>query len=357
MRVAILPRNIGSDMNYRVEALNKIGVEAVGYNFQASNIISSENLKPLTPVANIYNPCRRLVNTLSYLSQIEEIVKWADIIHWVYDLSYFPWTNIPLEFHIIKKYNKPGVVQWCGSDIRNYKIDFEVNPFFKEAYIKGEWGYIESENQSKRCQLNFFKLGFIPLEFIGMGHYIDKNLFKKTFRIFQLLGTDNIKPNYPRISNSTIYLLHAPSNKGAKGSKYVFEAINALKLKYDLIFEIIENLPRELALDKISKCDIFIDQLIAGSHGSAAVEAMSFGKPVVCYINEVIGKDYPIELPIVNANPGNIYDILEQLILNRENLNIIGKKSRYYVEKYHSAQKNAKDLLGYYDEIIKLHKV
>lgn len=357
MKVAILPRNIGSDMNYRVEALNKIGVDARGFNFQSSNIISSENLRPLPIVANVYNPFSRLISTLSYLSQVEDIIKWADIIHWVYDLSYYPMIKIPLEFKIINKYNKPGVVQWCGSDIRNYKIDFEVNPFFKEAYLSGEWGYKESDTQSNRCQLNFYKLGFFPLEFIGMGHYIDRNLFKKTYRIFQLLGTEKIIPNYPENTIKPVYILHAPSNKGTKGSKYIIEAINALKLKYELNFELIENIPRELALRKISKCDIFIDQLIAGSHGSAAVEAMSFGKPVVCYINDVIGKDYPKELPIVNANPRNIFNILEQLILRRDTLNDIGKKSRNYVEKYHSEKGNALDLLGYYTEILESHKV
>lgn len=356
MNIALLPRNIGSDINYRVKALNEIGLNAKGFNFQTSNIISSENLNILPQVVNVFNPLDRVRNTIEYIKILTRIVNWADIVHWVYDLTYIPFTDISLEFRILRNANKPGVIQWCGSDIRNYKIDREINPYFKKAYDSGEWVYNESDIQSNRCQFNFSKLSYMPLEFIGMGHYIKPDLFPKRYRIFQLLGSEDIIPNIPKLSNKPFKIVHSPSSRGVKGTKYIIEAINALKLKYEIDFVLLENLPRFEALRIVAECDIFIDQLIAGSHGSAAVEAMSFGKPVICYINEVIGKDYPSDLPIINANPDTIYSVLFTLLENRYTLNKIGENSRKYVEKYHFSKVNAFMQKRYYEETIDFHK-
>lgn len=356
MKVALLPRNIGSDLNYRTEALSSIGIDAKGYNFQESKIITNDAIYKLPKITNIYNPISRIINTLNYIKELEKIIIWADIVHWVYDLTYIPFTNYPIEFSVLSKYKKPGVIQWCGSDIRNYKIDIEINPYFKKAYFNGEWGYKESDRDSFRCQWNFYKLGFIPLEFIGMGHYIDSMMFPKTYRIFQLLGIERITPSFPKKTNKPLQIVHAPSNKGTKGSKYIIEAVNRLKFRHNIEFVLIENIPREKALHLISNCDIFIDQLIAGSHGSAAVEAMSMGKPVICYINEFIGKDYPKDLPIINANPDNIFDVLDTMIVNNVSLFEIGIRSRLYVEKYHAPLPNAENLKLCYEEILSKKK-
>jgi glycosyltransferase involved in cell wall biosynthesis len=105
----------------------------------------------------------------------------------------------------------------------------------------------------------------------------------------------------------------------------------------------------------MSECDVYVDQLVLGAHGFAAVEAMAFGKPVICYVNPEIGKDYPADLPIVNANPDNIAEQLEALIRNASLRREIGEKSRAYVEKYHDERKVAAELVQIYDEVIERH--
>ncbi|MDQ3323417.1 MAG: hypothetical protein M3525_13450, partial [Acidobacteriota bacterium] len=88
----------------------------------------------------------------------------------------------------------------------------------------------------------------------------------------------------------------------------------------------------------------------------AAVEAMAFGKPVVCYINPVTGKDYPNDLPIFNANPDNITERLEVFVKDATLRHELGKKGRVYVEKYHDDKKIARELVETYREVIRLHK-
>ena len=83
---------------------------------------------------------------------------------------------------------------------------------------------------------------------------------------------------------------------------------------------------------------------------------MAFGKPVVCYINPSIGKDYPPDLPVINANPDNIEDVLEALIASGAERCEHGRRSRAYVEKYHDDEINARRLVEIYSEVIELHR-
>ncbi|HSK72878.1 MAG TPA: glycosyltransferase, partial [Pyrinomonadaceae bacterium] len=161
---------------------------------------------------------------------------------------------------------------------------------------------------------------------------------------------------FPDPLNKKPVVVHSPSAPVAKGTKFILQAIESLKAKYDFEFVLVENMAREKALETMRGCDIFVDQLIIGSHGYAAVEAMAFGKPVVCYINPVTGKNYLPELPIFNANPENITEKLEILLKDGALRNELGKKGRNYVEKYHDDKKLAENLAKTYREVIRLHR-
>jgi glycosyltransferase involved in cell wall biosynthesis len=71
----------------------------------------------------------------------------------------------------------------------------------------------------------------------------------------------------------------------------------------------------------------------------AAMEAMSFGKPVMCYLlPQVFEAGLPQECPIVNTNPVNLKEQLIKLINNPKLRESIGMAGRAYVEKYHDAE-------------------
>ena len=83
---------------------------------------------------------------------------------------------------------------------------------------------------------------------------------------------------------------------------------------------------------------------------------MGFGKPVLCYIHPEIGKDYPTDLPIVNANPDTIKGVLRSLLAEPNLRNEKGKAGRAYVEKYHHDLKNAELMKEIYAEVIARHR-
>lgn len=351
MNVLLLPYNIASDISHKVRALKSIGINARGLTFGSHTIQTHTDVKVLPGYSS--NPVINRFNQVRAFAELYRAIKWSDVIHWLWDFGTLP---LDLDKKVLKFFDKPGVIQWCGSDIRIPEVDFEVNPFYESAFNDGYEYTFESRENSLRNQRNFAEVGFYPLEFIGTAQYIDRNLFPNRFQTWQPLVLSEHSTNYPNPNKEKPLIIHSPSAPFAKGTKHVTRAIENLKLKYEFEFVLVQGMEREKALQIMSQCDIFIDQLILGIHGYAAVEAMAFGKPVIGYINSVIGKEYPSELPIVSASPETITEKLEVLVKDASLRHELGKKGRAYVEKYHDEKKVAKQLVEIYREVIHLHQ-
>lgn len=360
MKVLLLPTNTASDLSHKVKALRRIGIDARGLAFGGSLVQSSENIKLIEPLRG-KSEYIRILTSIKYLYSA---INRADILHWFTSFDSINLSSKKLHLDIrkidkkiVRKLNKPGVIQWSGSDIRNPEIDCRVNRFYKNAYRNGyEYADYENAENSLSNQKDFAEVGFYPLEFIGMEHSIDRELFPKSFPVWQSVDLSDHAPNFPSPENKKPLIVHSPTAPVAKGTHFILEAVEKLKSKYDFNFKLVQNIERKKALEIMRDCDIFVDQLILGAHGAAAVEAMAFGKPVICNINEEIGKNYPDDLPLINANPETIAEKLEMLLKNPQMRNEIGKKSRNYVEKYHDERKIAESLVETYQTVIELHK-
>lgn len=360
MKVLLLPANIASEISNKVKALRDLGIDARGLAFGGSPLQSAENIN-LIMREHGKNEYLRVFRAAKCLY---DWIKWADVLHWVgaFDSLTFSVERLgvnikKLDKKILQRFDKPGVVEWLGSDIRNPEIDCKINRFYKYAFANGyEYAAYESRKTSLTNQKDFAEMNFYPLEFIGMEHYIDRELFPKRFRVRQTVVLAEHEPKFPDTENKKPLIVHSPSAPIAKGTKYILEAVEKLKNSYDFEFKLVENMERREALKIMRDSDIFVDQLILGAHGVAAVEAMAFGKPVICYINSEIGKNYPPDLPIINADPENIFEKLEMLLKNPTLRNETGKQSRKYVEKYHDDEKMARQLVEIYAQVIELHR-
>ena len=138
-----------------------------------------------------------------------------------------------------------------------------------------------------------------------------------------------------------IKILHAPSNRSAKGSSYILQALEKLQTRYDFEIILVENLPHTQALELYKQADLVLDQILIGWYGAFAVEAMKMGKPVAVFIREEDLQFIPKEMArdlkdaVIYITHLNIEEILEHYLQNPSLLIQKSQAALEYVHKWH----------------------
>ena len=178
------------------------------------------------------------------------------------------------------------------------------------------------------------------------------------------MPTASVDPRHWQPTSSTsrddepFTIVHAPSDRVVKGTKYVLKAVQQLQAEgMPLELILIENMAHSEARRAYERADLLIDQLLAGWYGVLAVELMALGKPVICYIREAdlsfIPDQMRADLPIINATPTSLYDVLKEwLTVRRHELPERGRRGREYVERWHDPLKIAAELKSVYETIL-----
>ncbi len=266
-----------------------------------------------------------------------------DVFHFHFGGSLLP-ENIDLP--ILRLSGKKVVMHYWGSEIR--QSDIAINYVYFKTLDELQKIYPEKENKYKLRKIkriekyaNVTIVGDYPLLPYSPGSTVIKQAIDLSR--FDFVGCEN--------KNGKIKIVHAPTNREKKGTKYVLAAIDRLiKEKYNIDFHLIENKTNEYVMETCKDADIIIDQLVLESHGIFPLENMAFGKPVLCRIDEKFLKYYP-GLPILRTDPDNIYENLKMLIENPDLRKELGEKGRKYVEQVHDSKKIAKQLLDLYEKI------
>lgn len=94
--------------------------------------------------------------------------------------------------------------------------------------------------------------------------------------------------------------------------------------------------------------------------GGLAVELMALGKPVLVYIRDedlgFIPPEMKADLPFLQITPVTVEDALcDLLLMPRESLVALGKKSRAFVERWHDPLNIARDIKEDYENTQDLH--
>lgn len=360
MRILYLPYNVASMPAMTVNAMNKIeGVEAKYLVFQTHKYLLSYpeyeiRLSILFEEKKNYNYLFYSINILYkffifpfvYLFQLFKWVKWADIVHW----TYTPVLPFGIDLLIPKLLNKKRFVEWVGSDIRNPEKLAKINKWYKIAR-ESNYEYRYTTRDSTKNQHLFAKYGYVPILIPEMQYYLEYGLFQKIHPIqYRCFEVDKYKEVFlPKIQNDKIKILHTPSQLIAKGSNYIIPILNELKYNYPIDIIMLNNVSREIVIEEMKTCDIFIDQIVIGAYGGAAIEAMSFGKPCLAYIlEEFFELGIPRECPIINANPDTLKERLIELIENPNLRKEKGIQSRQFVETYHDVNNLSHQLLEIY---------
>jgi glycosyltransferase involved in cell wall biosynthesis len=166
-----------------------------------------------------------------------------------------------------------------------------------------------------------------------------------------MLGHFSIEPRpssefAPFATSGPLRILHAPNHRAIKGSDHFQRAVDELRAEgVDVEMVTLEQVPNETILQAMADCDVVADQLIVGWYAMFALEAMSMGKPVLCYLRQDLidlytseGLVRPGEIPIVNCSPLTVKEAIRRLANNRAELPEIGRLGQAYVQEHHSLE-------------------
>lgn len=327
---------IANTMNIYSNALRKLEYQSFCINFYPSYLNYkadySFNIK-----GNDWESIKdQIIDLVAYL------ISEFNIFHFIFNTTLMPDHS---DLFILKKLNKKMIMNNVGSDIRQYSKAIQMNKYWD--LVKNT--YFRRCSEDRNIKKIKFLSNFIDFCITIEGELMEyvKSYYKKclTYRIPIDLG---LYPVTEVKKKEKLLVVHAPTNPEVKGSKYIVETIEELKKKYNFDFVLLKYMPHIKAKELYKQADIIVDQIIIGEYGSLAIECMAMGKPVVCWICDFSKKKYPRDLPIVSANKDNLYEKMEELILNSDLRNELGIKGRRYVEKYHDVNILITELLGIY---------
>lgn len=263
----------------------------------------------------------------------------------------YAYANRTIELPLIRQMGRVVAVTYQGDDARQglySRENFEIS-------IADEVGanyYSDISDKSKKDRINRFG------KYADLIYALNPDLLHVLPARAKFLPYAHIDLDlWSLVKSSSIscpLVIHAPSNRDAKGTRFLIDAISKLKqegLKFD--FQLVEGLTQVEAKCLYQRADLVVDQLLAGWYGGFAVEVMALGKPVISYIRHDDLKYIPCEmrkdLPIIEASPHSIEGVLRDWLSHPAGKRIHqGLISRRYVEKWHNPLVVAKGLLNDY---------
>jgi glycosyltransferase involved in cell wall biosynthesis len=277
------------------------------------------------------------------LGKFARLAPRYDVFHFHFALSFLPEAFGNVDARLLRRLGKCVVVEFWGNDVHLASVDAQRNPYFRNACD------VDEELSRKRLER---WAEITDGHVIVSDNYFDPFLqpyFSHIHVVRQRVDTRQLAPSYPRADVAEPHLVHAPTDTSVKGTRYIRDAVQSLRAR-GFRFEYTEviGMPQSQALSIYRQADLIIDQLRIGTPGVLAAEAMSLGKPVVCYTLPELVPTFPEGFPIINANPDTIETVLEEWLQRPEDRHRLGLQSREYAERVHDCRIVASRLVQAY---------
>ena len=142
--------------------------------------------------------------------------------------------------------------------------------------------------------------------------------------------------------------VHAPSNERIKGSDLIDPVLQELADRGLIEYRRIRSIDPQQMPDVYRRADIVLDQFRIGGYGVAACEAMAAGRIVLGHITpevrQTIVEHTGMQLPIIEATPATVQDVLLRLIDDRSAAITSAAAGPAFVDAVHDGRRSAKAL-------------
>jgi len=330
LRVLHAPAEIAGQASVLARALRGLGVEAhsLAYN-PGFPQYQPDEMRP-------YDADPPLPRYLGYLASLARHLGRWDVYHFHFGRTLIPPHNLDLPLY--RALGRQVVFHYHGCDVRDRSLMLatqaratcsECDPFCNPARQKRVLASAE--------------------------RYADR----------ELVSTPDLLASVPRASHLPVALdlgdyrftpgkgpvkrvVHAPTNRLIKGTRYVEAAFETLRPRFPGVrFEVVEGRPWRELIAILSEADVVVDQLFMGWYGMVAVEAMALGKPVLCFIRD----DFEARLnacPLIRCTREDLAERLAATLSDATDREALGTQGRAYAEREHAAPAIAARLLALY---------
>jgi glycosyltransferase involved in cell wall biosynthesis len=273
-----------------------------------------------------------------------EAAKQSSLVHYHGGVILGARTHHLLEGVLLRTRGIPMLMSFGGGDAR----------IVSEARAKNPYFFRQPDDRRDERIREYLRSISANIRYVATDHemmgYVEP-YFDKCFLFRPPVDTNEIRFREPNTERPPI-VLHTPTDRAVKGTEHIVRAAERLKAEgYAFTFRLVRQLTQAQTHKEIADCDVYVDELLCGSHGVTAVEAMAAGKPTLTYLRPDLVAGYPKDLPLVNANPDTIYLKLREIISDASLRRDLSHRSRRYAERYHDVRVVVTDLISIYNEI------
>jgi hypothetical protein len=293
-----------------------------------------------------YEPAPDIVpprSRLGYLRAVTRAVHAHDLIHFYFGPSFLPHQ---LDAPWLRRLGKRVAIEFLGSDVRMPSVEARRNSY----YVRNQ---AENDARATRLMRRWSKVTHGHV--IVCDHSLDVFLaphFPHIHVVGQRVDMRSLVPAPPDPRAQRMRVVHSPTDRAVKGTEFVRRATAELvDAGAPIDYIEVHDLSHQEALEIYRSADLVVDQLCSGSHGVFAAEAMSLAKPVVCYLLPEIEAAYPSDIPIINANPTTLKEVLSEWMDRPRERHERGLASRVYAERVHDHRAVATRLLEVYETL------
>lgn len=262
-----------------------------------------------------------------------------DVFHLYFGNTLFPWPFPDLP--VLRALSKRIIFHFCGCDVRRRANNLA------QQNLSGCHECVSLVCRGKRRP---------PLHYADVVFVATPDLLEEVPGAVLMPGPVDLArwaPHPPRTAPPSaadpLRILHAPTDREIKGTRYVLAAVERLKAAgYPVTLQVLEGIRPVEVPAFVASADIVVDQLMIGAYGTFSVEAMAVGRPVVCRIRADLRAHYAPDLPVVSADPATIYEVLERLVQDGPARTALGQAGPAYARAVHEMHHVAATVLPYY---------
>lgn len=147
-------------------------------------------------------------------------------------------------------------------------------------------------------------------------------------------------------------VLHIPSRRlpPIKGTAIIDPILRKLDGAGRIRYLSPEQIPHSSMAALVGSADIVVDQILMGSYGVAAVEAMAAGRLVVGYVSDTVRGLMTGHPPIVDAPPARFAQVMDDILSDHVRFAEIAAKGPGFVERWHDGRESAAALRTFVED-------